>query len=285
MKMRAFPVLAVLIAVFGGALIAFHAVTTKYPTPASGSSPSFSSRPPQLTLPGRGWRLIFNTDFSGTRLNTSVWNTCYQWTNPASGCTNFGNTEEDEWYLPSQDRVYNGILHLVAQPIPTRGQNVHGEPKEYMCRSGMVTSYPGLRFTYGIVQIVARIPSTDGLWSALWLEPADLKSMPEIDILERWGQPDAHTGLYFHPAGGPRVGARAHNFDLAVGWHTFTLDWTPSSLTWFIDGKDELSTQNYIPHQMMYLLANVANFNLQSADSCNGAMLIRSIKVWQRTDS
>ncbi len=270
MKRRVF---LAFVAVLGGVLITFHAVTTKPPTPTGGLSPSSSSRLRQLTSPGRMWHLIFNADFSGVRLNTSIWNTCYPWANPASGCTNFGNTDEDEWYLPSQVRVHNGILHLVAQPIPTRGQNVHGEPKEYMCRSGMVTSYPGLRFTYGIVQIVARIPSTAGLWSALWLEPADLSSLPEIDILESWGPPRAHTGLYFHLAGGSRVSAQAHSLDLAV--------WTRSSLTWFIDGKGKLSTRNDIPHQLMYLLANVANYNLQSTGSCNGAMLIRSIKVWQ----
>lgn len=284
MKIRVFPVSAVLVAVLGGTLIAFHTLTTDPPTQGNQPTTSSSSGPPQLTSPGQGWRLIFNADFSGTRLNTSIWDTCYPWA-PSAGCTNFGNGNEDEWYLPSQDRVYNGVLSLVAQHIPTKGQNVHGKPKEYICRSGMVTSYPGLRFEYGIVQVVARIPSTAGLWSALWLEPVDLDPLPEIDILERWGSPDAHIGLYFHPAGAPRVGGRAGNPNLATAWNTFTLDWTPSSLTWFINGNDELSTSSYIPHQTMYLIANVANYNLQSADSCNGVMLIRSIKVWQPAHS
>src|ERR1700722_5312871 len=91
----------------------------------------------------------------------------------ATGCTNFGNADEQEWYLPSQDQVSGGVLHLVAQPIPTRGTNSAGAAKTYECRSGMVTTMPGFSFEYGVVQVVAQIPSTAGLWPALWLLATD----------------------------------------------------------------------------------------------------------------
>ena len=122
-----------------------------------------SSSPPGLNP---AWRPAFTADFSGSRLNTSVWATCYPWMDTPSGCTNFGNTEY-EWYLPGQDQVSGGVLHLVAQRTPTPGMTADGTPKAYSCRSGMVTTYPGFRFQYGYVQVVAQIPNGPGLWPAL----------------------------------------------------------------------------------------------------------------------
>ena len=73
---------------------------------------------------------------------------------------NFGNsTHESEWYLPSQVKVENGTLNLVAKREPTAGTAANGNSRTYYCRSGMVTTYPGFRFRYGYLQIVARIPA------------------------------------------------------------------------------------------------------------------------------
>lgn len=266
--------------VIGGALWTFYPTIIRPKVVGSQPSPYTHSTKTQLATPGPAWHLSFKANFSGSELNTSVWATCYPWINLDSGCTNFGNTEY-EWYLPSQDRVSGGILHLVAQRTPTAGRTNRGEPKEFLCRSGMVTTYPSFRFEYGSVQIVARIPLAAGLWSGLWLAAADLRWPPEIDILEYWGAPTARAGAYFHPVGSPQISAHPTTRNLSVGWHTFTLYWTASRLIWFIDGRAILSTDEHIPHQMMYFIADLADYKLQSADSCNGELLMRSIKVWQ----
>lgn len=48
----------------------------------------------RAAFPRPRWRLSFREDFSGTRLDTAIWTTCYQWVDPAAGCTNFGNADE-----------------------------------------------------------------------------------------------------------------------------------------------------------------------------------------------
>jgi beta-glucanase (GH16 family) len=253
--------------------------------PASSSASPPVSAPSSLPPPdvtSAGWRLAFDARFPGSRLDTSVWGTCYPWAGTASGCTNFGSPEH-EWYLPSQDQVSGGVLHLVAQRVPTQGRAANGSPEEYACRSGMVTTYPSFRFEYGYVQVVARIPSGAGLWPALWLAAANLKWPPEIDILEHWGPPKERTGVYFHPRGAGEAEAHPATADLSAGWHTFSVNWTPSSVTWFIDGHAALAVGQHVPHQPMYFIANVADYWLPpSGGGCDGALLIRSVKVWQR---
>lgn len=251
--------------------------------PAESGSRDVPSSPSLPRPLSEGWPLIFDGQFTGQRLNTSAWGTCYPWAAQGSGCTNFGkDNHEREWYLPSQVRVSGGVLHLVAQHIPTSGRDAHGMPMEYACRSGMVTTFPSFRFKYGYVQIVARIPSGPGLWPALWLAAANLKWPPEIDIFERWARPRNRTGVYLHPVGAPLVIGHPATADLSVGWHTFSLLWTSSKLAWFIDGNRVMTVYQNIPDQPMYILADLASYGDQRAPGeCDGTMLIRSVKVWR----
>jgi beta-glucanase (GH16 family) len=223
----------------------------------------------------------FDARFTGSRLDTSLWGTCYPWAGTGPGCTNFGNPEY-EWYLPSQAQVSGGALHLVAQRAPTEGQDAEGAPREYQCRSGMVTTYPSLRFEYGYLRVVAQIPRGAGLWSALWLAAANLQSPPEVDMLESWGAPDNRTAAYFHPLARGRPAAQLSGTDFSTGWHTFSVLWTPSQLVWYVDGREVLLADQNIPHQPMYLIANVAEYTKpDTAAQCNGELLLKSVSLWQ----
>ncbi len=247
--------------------------------PARPAQPSRQPVPSRRAGTGPGWKLNFDPSFSGSKLNTSVWATCYLYFQPASGCTNFGNSDEYEWYLPSQDQVSAGVLHLVAQGIRTPGRNRNGAPKQYFCRSGMVTTYPSFRFEYGNLQVVARIPLVTGLWSAFWLVPAKEHWPPEIDIFEHYGI--SGTIVTFHPAQGPKIEAYPTTANLSAGWHTFGLHWTSSSLVWFIDGRKVMSINQHIPQEPMYFIADLADYTPPESGGCTGTLLIKSVRVWQ----
>jgi beta-glucanase (GH16 family) len=271
--------LVALTVIQGSVLAGCDSAGTSSANSASGSARASSSS--SLAGMDTGWKLTFNPGFPGSSLNTAVSATCYPWAQAVSGCTNFGNSDEYEWYLPSQDQVSHGILHLVAQPVPTRGMNRDGRPKEYFCRSGMVTTYPSFRFTFGYVQVIARIPLATGLWTAFWLAAANQQWPPEIDILEHWGVHNDNTAVYFHPVGAKRIGAHPVIGNLSVGWHTFALYWTRTRLIWFIDGRAVMSTDQHVPQQPMYFIANLANTSPPGHAGCAGTLLIRSVKVWQ----
>jgi beta-glucanase (GH16 family) len=79
---------------------------------------------------------------------------------------------------------------------------------------------------------------------------------------------------------GGQVSAYPATGDLSTGWHTFSLSWTPASLTYYIDGKSDLTVTANVPHQKMYILAD---YSMSSPGSCQGSMLIQSVNVWQST--
>jgi len=248
------------------------------------SSPAF--KPPSTM----DMHLILDATFKGTKLDTSIWDTCYPWANASLGCTNYGNSDlhEVEWYLSAQDRVMSGALHLIAEPVPVMGTNQSGLPELYPWRSGMVTTYDHVDFTYGYVQVVARLPAGPYFWPALWLGAANLQWPPEIDILELWGEnTPLEAGMFYHPKHGAMIGVTRRTANLSKGWHTFALNWEPGSLSWYIDGKLLFRVTNNVPKQPMYFIANLAvtkgaNSALGGSPVSSAAQLvIRSVKIWQ----
>jgi beta-glucanase (GH16 family) len=230
--------------------------------------------------PPASWKLAFSSSFSGSKPNTSVWGTCYPWASQ-NGCTNFGNDgEEKEWYMASQDKVKDGVLDLVAKREPTAGTNSKGGHKEYACRSGMVTTFPGFKFKYGFVQVTARIPFAKSLWPAFWLAASNEKWPPEIDLMEHWDA-DIDARVYLHPLSGIRQGGTVSTPNLSSGWHTFTIDWTKTRITWYYDGHQLLTTTTGVPQQSMYFIANLAVTSTSSSSSCTGTLQVKSVKVWQ----
>lgn len=238
----------------------------------------------------------FSATFTGTSLDSSIWATCYPYKSDdfGNGCTNFGNsTTENEWYLPSQVKVSNGTLNLVAQRTPTAGRLADGSPKTYACRSGMVTTYPGFHFKYGYIQVVAKIPTGSGLWPALWLAAASLQWPPEMDIVEAWGYstPGAFfASNYFHYRTPQKVNNTLRGpispASRAAGWHTFALSWTPTQITWLLDGKPTMTTRLHVPQQPMFFVADLAEAVTPAhprvrQGQCNGELQIRSVQVWK----
>jgi beta-glucanase (GH16 family) len=227
------------------------------------------------------WKLAFSTDFPGTTLEGSTWAKCYPWTPSPPGCTNFGNADEREWYLPSQVHVENGKLVLTAQRTPTEGADENGNPKAYTCRSGMVTTFDSFNFKYGAVQVTARLPFGKGLWPAIWLIPADGSWPPEIDIVEHWDtQLTSSATLHYSKQNKQQRGTVS--FPQAdQGWHTYTLYWTQSRITIYYDSTLVLTTTTNIPQQAMYLLLDLANEN-NTPGSCSGTMYVKSVNIWKQ---
>jgi beta-glucanase (GH16 family) len=239
------------------------------------SGRAVSGATPAVPTPKR--KPTLDATFTGSHLNTKIWDTCYH-NQSQSGCRNFGNPEELEWYMPSQVRVFGGYLHLIARRMKTQGTNAQGGPETYFCRSGMITAYPGLKFTYGFVQVVANIPHSSGLWPALWLGAANDTWPPEMDMVESWGV-DIDTGTFFHPVTGRSFKAH-YSPKLTVGWHTYSMSWTKSKLAFWVDKKLVLRVTREVPSQQMYFIADLADRTPIQRPYCRGQMVIKSVKIW-----
>lgn len=247
------------------------------PTPTPTHSTASAAPSSLLTVPA-GWKLTFDPGFSGSSLDTSTWATCYDWAT-TDGCTN-NPTDEKEWYIPSQDQVSGGVLNLVAKQESTQGISTSGAAETYTCRSGMVTSKPSFNFTYGLIQITAKLPYGPGLWPALWLAATNDQWPPELDIMEHWYS-EPQMKVYDHTIGKQYLGGPVPTpVNLSAGFHTYSLLWTKDRVTWYLDGVQVFTTTSYVPQQSMYFIANVAD-DSTATGACNGTMQIQSVKVWQ----
>lgn len=222
--------------------------------------------PPPVTPPEAAeWRLIFRDEFDGSGLDRSKWTTCYWWAN--DGCTN-ESSDELQWYQPDNVIAEGGRLRLRA-----REREVRTSDGTFDYTSGMVTTGrsqadrsrpPRFAFQYGYVEMRARVPAGQGLWSAFWLLPPTEESRPEIDVMEVLGhEPETlQVHLHTHDRDGERVsrGQALPGADLSADWHTYALDWRPDALVWLVDGEEQwrVTDPDEIPAEPMYLLANLA---------------------------
>jgi hypothetical protein len=53
------------------------------------------------------------------------------------------------------------------------------------------------------------------------------------------------------------------------------------AITWYVDGQQIMVVHNHSPRQLMYLVANLADFKALP-QGCAGQLLLRSAQVWQR---
>ncbi len=231
--------------------------------------PTFTPIPTEIPQPvghDGTCQAIFHDEFDGSTLDTNKWHPCYWWDN--GGCTNAGN-DELEWYLPENVRVNEGNLELWAMRQSTSAS----DGNTYDFTSGMVTtgrseyetSLPiRFAFKYGYAEIRAKIPTGQGLWPAFWLLPDDHTSLPEIDVMEMFGQEphQVHMNYHYPSAEGGRknIGDKWIGEDLSQDWHTFAVDWQPDAIIWYVDGIERwrFDDPNFISDKNMYLIVNLA---------------------------
>jgi hypothetical protein len=230
--------------------------------------------------PTAGLSLAFDQTFNGSRLNTSIWSTCYS----AIVCTNYGNGDEDEWYQRSGDVVSGGALHLVATEMPTKGKSSSGGSETFAYRSGMVTTKKSFNFTYGYVQVEAQDPGGIGTWPALWLLPKSGTWPPEVDIMENWGTTNSmQTTYHWGTAEAPQQAAQPETTrsNLVSSYHTYGVLWEPGSLTWYLDGKViDRYKGSTVSSQPMYFLADLA---IDGPAASGSSFNIRSIQIYENS--
>jgi beta-glucanase (GH16 family) len=130
-------------------------------------------------------------------------------------------------------------------------------------------------FTYGKIEIRAKLPSGKGVWPAIWMlgkniEQAGWPTCGEIDIMEHVGyMPDSvfgtiHTEAYNHMKG-TQKGKGIFIKNPYTQFHIYTIDWTPEKIDFMVDGKlynqiknEHLTTKEWAFDQPFYLIMNLA---------------------------
>jgi beta-glucanase (GH16 family) len=146
---------------------------------------------------------------------------------------------------PENVRVEDGCLIITARKEAWEGAEI---------TSASLTTKDRFSFTYGKVEIRARVPTGRGVWPALWTLGCKRPGISwpacgEIDIMEYVGMdPDlfhftVHTGAFNHVLHTQR-GSRIRTPAPWKDFHTFGVIWTPAALEWFCDGEPVFAFAN-----------------------------------------
>ncbi|MGV9808461.1 RICIN domain-containing protein [Micromonospora chersina] len=164
-----------------------------------------------------------------------------------TGGSGWGNNELEYYTTSTRNAALDGNGNLV---ITARKEN----PAGYSCWYGSC-QYTSARLltngtfsqAYGRFEARIKIPRGQGLWPAFWMLGNDIATNPwpnsgEIDIMENVGnQPSTVYGTLHGPgySGGNGLGGSTslpNGQALADAFHTYTVDWAPDSITWYLDG-------------------------------------------------
>jgi beta-glucanase (GH16 family) len=212
-----------------------------------------SGTPDSLALPG--WTLVWNDEFSGTRIDAQ------KWEHEVNG--DGGGNNELQYYTSREDNSFieDGKLVLRA-----RRENYLG--KNYTS-ARMRTRNKG-DWLYGRFEVKAKLPYGQGLWPAIWMLPTDWEyggwpMSGEIDIMECLGHNTwtVYGTIHFHSAqlGRQQSGGSMTlpNGSFAGDFHVFAMEWDSVGFKWFVDGVQFFETVHGQPFdKRFHMLLNVA---------------------------
>ena len=124
-------------------------------------------------------------------------------------------------------------------------------------------------FTYGRVEVRAKLPAAQGTWPAIWMLGANFDAVGwpasgEIDIMEQTGQDKSITSGALHfpgNSGGNAITGSTSNATSTSEFHNYTVEWTESAIKLLVDDNVFLTWENTPDspyHADFYMILNVA---------------------------
>ena len=229
--------------------------------------------------------MIFKDEFSGTALDP-VWHTAQYWDHEYT----IVGQGELQAFDASAAMVRDGFLHLTA-----REDSSYGVPYvSGLVQTGgdtWVSGEPKFSFTYGYMEVRAKLPSGQGLWPAIWMMPASHNDdNGELDVVEVIGSDPRRANFNLH-RNGLNDGHEWLGPDFSQDFHTFGVDWQPNYVAWYVDGVERARTTDprYISPEAAYPILNVAvggDWPGAPNDTTQfpATMEVDYVRVWQHTE-
>lgn len=220
-----------------------------------------------------GYTLVFSDEFNyqGMPLD-SKWHMQYK---PIFGST-WANGELQHYTRRIENaEVGNGTLKITAK----RESYTYNSSTLNFTSARLNSKFD---FTYGRVDVRAKLPSKQGTWPAIWTLGSNINELGnyfgnskgsvgwpecgEIDILEQKGDNKQKTLGTFHwrdeSSGNSSYGLETNVSNVSTEYHLYSLIWTSNSLKILVDNQVFVEMNNKIgeeefrnPH---YLLLNIA---------------------------
>jgi beta-glucanase (GH16 family) len=258
-RFRSTALLAVGAALLGTAFL--QASATAGTTSAAGTSSSMSAAAVGPTI----WEDNFDGP-AGQAPNASKWR--YD-----IGGSGWGNNEREYYTNSTSNSSLDGAGNLVI----TARRESGGHSCWYgTCEYTSARLLTAATFTqqYGRFETRMKIPRGQGLWPAFWMlgdGGAGWPDQGEIDIMENIGKEPSTVHGTIHGPGYSGAGGIGAPYSLpngqkfADGFHTFTVDWSPNSIIWYVDGVQyqqrtpaDLGGKTWVYNHPFFMIMNVA---------------------------
>ena len=182
----------------------------------------------------KGYSLVWADEFEGSSLNLNDWS--YE-----IGNSGWGNNELQYYQSGNKNvTVSNGTLTITAKKESINGANY---------TSARIKTQGKKSFTFGRIDIRAKLMTGQGYWPALWMLGESISSVGwpacgEIDIMELVGhKPSTVVGTAHWGLPGKNSTYISRNYtlsgtDFSKEFHVFSIVWVKDQIQWFVD--DEL---------------------------------------------
>ena len=198
-----------------------------------------------------------------------------------------GKPDTSKWFLetvaPENGSWYNGELQHYTDRIENAevkdGTLRIIAKKESFTSTGTTKEYTSARFnskkrfTYGRVEVKAKLPFGAGTWPAIWALGANIGEVGwpacgEIDIMEQLFEDHLMVQSALHvPAGFGNNPALKQTpvSDVTKNFHVYGMDWTPEKIDFFVDDSvfftyspAEKNDQTWPFNKDQFILLNIA---------------------------
>jgi beta-glucanase (GH16 family) len=203
------------------------------------------------------WKLVWSDEFNEPGLPDSTkWN--YE--------TGFIRNNEQQYYTRERKenaRVEDGVLIIEARKEQWKNAAYDSNAKDKKGRRGRefadytsasLTTRDKASWTYGRIEVRAKLPSGRGTWPAIWTLGTNSQQVGwpaggEIDIMEFVGfepgviHANIHTKAYNHVLKTGK-GDKITIADASEAFHVYAIEWGPDGIDFFVDSQKYFTFRN-----------------------------------------
>jgi beta-glucanase (GH16 family) len=211
------------------------------------------------------YQLVWSDEFNQEDSAVNTLNWVHETEAPENG--NWYNNELQHYTdRVSNSYVSDGTLKIVAK----KETFTHNETTKDYTSARLNSNFA---FTYGKIEVRAKLPGAQGTWPAIWTLGTAIKDIGwpkagEIDIMEQLFEDHESVQCAIHTQaayGDSTVLKKVGTSDVRESYHVYGLEWTPEALAFSVDDS-VFFTYNPQPHTAdnwpfdsdQYILLNVA---------------------------
>ena len=192
------------------------------------------------------WELVFNDEFSAASFNGNK----LDWSDGNWNKIDYVDWGVSDWrkYQSRDDSLVtkgqsNGVDYVTLKGSYgdyTSQDDQSGAQDTFAC--GGIFTDKTFSFQYGYVEVRARFESAQGVWPAIWLMPKSggWPDAGEIDMMEHLNfQNQIWQTLHLtgNSGSGDAAPSKQTQISNVNGWHTYGMEWTADSISFYIDGN------------------------------------------------